>query len=53
MTANEAKKQLILEDNGIGMTKDELMNNLGTIARSGSREFVEELSKKSDPNQNA
>lgn len=53
LTANETKKQLVLEDNGIGMTKDELMNNLGTIARSGSREFVEELSKKSDPNQNA
>ena len=34
---------LTLWDNGIGMSRDELIENLGTIARSGSREFLEKL----------
>jgi TNF receptor-associated protein 1 len=45
VSVNETKKQIIIEDNGVGMTKDELINNLGTIARSGSREFVEKIQK--------
>ncbi|MEW4567462.1 molecular chaperone HtpG [Tautonia sp. JC769] len=36
-------RDLVVRDNGIGMTRDELVENLGTIARSGSLEFVRKL----------
>lgn len=42
---NEDKKQLTITDSGIGMTRDELSSNLGTIAHSGSNSFLAELAE--------
>jgi molecular chaperone HtpG len=41
-------KEVVVRDNGIGMTHDELVTNLGTIARSGSLEFLKTLSTSGD-----
>src|SRR5438093_5296407 len=40
---NESDRLLIIRDNGIGMTRDELIRNLGTIAHSGSLEFLKSV----------
>jgi molecular chaperone HtpG len=37
------KRELSVSDNGIGMSRDELVDNLGTIARSGTAEFLERM----------
>lgn len=42
---NKDKRTLTIKDNGCGMTKEELESNLGTIAKSGSLSFKENLTK--------
>jgi len=43
ITTNKAKRLLIIYDNGIGMNREELIQNLGTIARSGTENFIKSL----------
>jgi molecular chaperone HtpG len=43
LVPDAAAGTLTIEDNGIGMTKDELASHLGTIAKSGTRELIKEL----------
>ncbi len=43
ITFDEKKKILTIEDSGIGMTKDEIISDIGTIAKSGSAEFLKQL----------
>lgn len=43
ITTDKQKKLLIITDNGIGMNRDDLIQNLGTIARSGTENFLKSL----------
>jgi len=45
---DKEKKLFTITDTGIGMTKDELISNIGTIAHSGSMDFVKKLSENED-----
>ncbi len=48
LTLDKEKRILKIEDNGIGMDKDDLDKNLGTIASSGSYRFKQEMEKADD-----
>jgi molecular chaperone HtpG len=42
-TGDDEPKKIVIKDSGVGMTRDELVQNLGTIAQSGAREFLQKL----------
>ena len=48
ITGDKEKNTLTIEDNGIGMTRKEIQDNLGRIANSGTKKFTEALGSSSD-----
>src|SRR5881394_4097502 len=48
LTADKAAGTLTVSDNGIGMDRQELIDNLGTVARSGTRAFMSKLAEAKD-----
>lgn len=43
LTLNKKARTITISDNGIGMNKEDIINNLGTIARSGSKDFASKI----------
>jgi molecular chaperone HtpG len=44
VTVDKENKTITVKDNGVGMNKEDIINNLGTIAKSGTKEFLSQLS---------
>ncbi|MGA2090762.1 MAG: ATP-binding protein, partial [Endomicrobiales bacterium] len=43
ITLDEKEKMFSIEDNGVGMSKEELIENIGTVASSGTLEFIKKM----------
>ena len=50
VSVNEKANTVTIHDNGIGMSKEEVIENIGTIARSGTRKFLDSLTNKESEN---
>ncbi|MEW5961107.1 MAG: molecular chaperone HtpG [Chloroflexota bacterium] len=53
LEADEDARRLVIRDTGVGMTRDELVENLGTIAHSGAQEFLQAMQETGKKGQGA